>query len=252
MSRIDDRIKQGSVFRVTAIMESLTEEPFSMSVRDIEDRTGIPRSTAHRILSSLEGVGWVNQDQSTGGFRPGLRFLMLSNKSSYYDELVKAAGPVMTSLMNETGCTSVLSVAEGPIGLCVHSVEPPSPMKFTAHRGMSIPLHAGATGKILLAYSSPEVRTEVLSSPLHSPIDGSEVDRAALEEELVRVREAGYAFSREEWMKHAGDISVPVFNGKREFIAQIGVAGFAETVFQAFDDSLRLLKRAALSLENSF
>ena len=244
-------VKQDAVFRMTAIVESLCASLSPMTVREIEETTGIPRSTVHRFLLSLEERGWAYQDPPAGGYRLGIRFLFLSSRSSYYDELVKAAEPEMTSLMLETGNTSVLSVSEGTTGLCVHSVEPSSPMKFTAHRGMSIPLHAGATGKILLAYSSPEVRARVLSSPLRSPVDGAEIDRAALEEELARIREMGYASSREEWMRHAGDISVPVFDRNREFVAQIGVAGFAETVFQAFDDSLRLLKSASLSLERS-
>ena len=138
---------------------------------------------------------------------------------------------------------SVLSVLEGTAGLCIHSVEPSSSVKFTAHRGMAVPLSAGATGKILLAYAPPEVRSKVLSS---SP------DPAALEKEIELIRHRGYASSREEWIAHAGDISVPLFDGRGRFVAQLGVAGIAEQVFRNFDENLRLLKSAAQAVEQRF
>lgn len=242
--------KQDGAFKVTAIMEALCASSSSLTVREIEERTGIPRSTAHRFLVSLEERRWVFSDAATEGYRPGIRFFHLSSKSSFYDELVKKAEPGMFRLMTTTGNTAVLSVAEGLSGSCIHSVEPLSPVKFTAHRGMTIPFHAGATGKILLAYCSSEIRSAVLSSPLRSPVNGEEIDKRALEEELLRIREQGFASSREEWMPHAGDISVPVFDRRGEFIAQMGVAGIAENVFRNFDENLRLLREAAHNLES--
>jgi len=155
----------------------------------------------------------------------------------------------MRELVKATGNTAILSVTEGTAGLCIHSVEPLSSVKFTAHRGMSIPLHAGATGKVLLAHCSPEIWSRVLASPLRPPRGDGMVDRAELEKELERIREQGFAFSREEWMPHAGDISVPLFDGRGVFVAQMGVAGIADSVFRDFDSSLLLLKEAARSVE---
>ena len=142
MKNIDQEAKLNSVFKVTVIMEILCASPSSLSVREVEERTGIPRSTAHRFLSSLEDQQWVFRDPATEGYRPGIRFFLLSNRSSFYDELVHKAESEMSLLMKATGNTAVLSVTEGTTGLCIHSVEPPSPVKFTANRGMSIPLHA--------------------------------------------------------------------------------------------------------------
>lgn len=250
MSTSEHESKQDGAFKVTAIMEALCTSSSPLTVREVEQRTGIPKSTVHRFLISLEQRRWVFSDPATEGYRPGLRFFLLSSKSSFYDELVKKAEPEMLRLMTGTGNTAVLSVAEGTSGICIHSVEPLSPVKFTAHRGMAIPLHAGATGKILLAHCHPEARSSILASPLRSPVDGTDIDKIALEEELQRIREQGFATSREEWMQHAGDISVPVFDRRREFVAQMGVAGIAENVFRNFDENLRLLREAAHNLES--
>ncbi len=129
--------KKDSTSKVTAIMEVLCASVTPLTVRDVEEATGIPRSTAHRFLLSLEEQRWAYRDPLTDGYRPGIRFFLLQNASTFYDELISAAEPEMTQLMKTTGNTSILSVVEGSSGLCIHSVEPPAPIKFTAHRGMA-------------------------------------------------------------------------------------------------------------------
>ena len=237
--------------KVTSIMEALCSSPSPLTVREVEETTGIPRSTAHRFLLSLEEQQWATRDPETDGYRPGIRFFLLSNSSSYYDELVRTADPEMRDLVASTGNTAILSVVQGTTGFCIHSVEPEVPVKFTAHRGMTIPLHAGATGKVLLAHCPPGIRSRVLASRLRSPRGGGAVDGKELERELEDIRRLGFASSREEWMPHAGDISVPLFDGRCFFVAQLGVAGIAENVFRDFDGTLRLLRQAALSVEGN-
>lgn len=241
--------KMDGAVKVAAIMEALCTSASPLTVREVEEITGIPRSTAHRFLSSLEERRWAFRNPGTEGYRPGIRFFLLSQESSFYDELVRTADPEMKDLVRATGNTAILSVVEGDEGLCIHSVEPLSSLKVTAHRGMAIPLHAGATGKVLLAFGPREVREKVLASSLRSPRGTGAGDRIELEKELDRIRAQGFAFSREEWMAHAGDVSVPLFDGRGVFVAQLGVAGIAEKVFRDFDGALRLLKRAAEEIE---
>lgn len=241
--------KMDGAFKVTAIMEALCSSSSPMTVREVEEKTGIPKSTAHRFLTSLEERRWAFRDPGTEGYRPGIRFFLLSQESSFYDELIRAADPEMKDLVRATGNTAILSVAEGDGGLCIHSVEPLSALKVTAQRGMAIPLHAGATGKVLLAFGPREVRERVLASSLRSPRGDGAASREELERELDRIRAQGFALSREEWMAHAGDVSVPLFDGRGIFVAQLGVAGIAEKVFRDFDGTLRLLKQAAEGIE---
>jgi len=230
------------------VMEALCASSRPLSVREIEERVFVPKSTVHRILLSLEKQQWVYRESGTGGYRPGVSFLLLSSEFTFYEYLIRAADPWMARLMTTTGNTAILSVLEGVSGCCIHTVEPSVPVKFTACRGMPVPLHVGATGKILLAYAPPEIRSHVLSLPLVSPIRQEPVNPSQLKEELEQIRQQGYATSREEWMLHAGDISVPLFDRKGAFVAQLGIAGVAEGVFRGFDETLRLLKEAAESI----
>ena len=250
MTQVDANEKANGALKMTSIMETLCSSGRPLSVREVEESAAIPRSTAHRLLLSLESCGWAFRDPLTNGYRPGIRFLLLSSRSSLYDALIRTAEPEMTDLMRSTGNTVTLSVREGCLGFCIFTVEPATPVKFTARRGLSVPLHAGATGKILLAYAPEEIRSRVLSSPLPSPLGGDDADPVRLREDLERIRAQGYAVSREEWMSHAGDISVPLFDGRGIFVAQLGVAGIAESIFGGFDETLRRLLNAAQTIRN--
>ena len=189
------------------------------------------------------------RDPETEGYRVGLRFHLLSTRESFYDELIRSVEPAMKALRAKTGNTALLSVREGDCAYCIHTVEPSTPMKFTARRGTPIPLYAGATGKVLLAYAPPSVLQRVLKRPLVSPRDGKPIDPEVLKKELEGIRCQGFAASREEWMLHAGDVSVPLLDEEGLCVAQLGVAGVAENIFERFDETLKMLKEAAAAFK---
>lgn len=232
--------KRDAAARIAAVMEFLCSSGETHSLREIEAHTKIPRSTLHRLLLSLERKEWVYRDDHSEQFRPGVRFFLLHNSKLFHQALVRAAAPQMERIVQETGKTAVLSVLEGSAGLCIHHVEPPRGVRYVAHRGMTVPLHAGATGKVLLAFCPEDERERILSSGLPE-----EVDVQKLQKELGKIRHNGFAYSREEWMEHAGDISVPVFDGRGRFVAQMGLAGLVSSFDGKEETLLRSLKEAA-------
>ena len=231
------------VEKITRVMEVLCRDKATYSLRDLERLTGIPKSTLHRLLTSLEKQEWVYKDASTGSFRPGIRFFLLNNRSCFYQELIGKAQEQMENLVKQTGKTCLMCVLEGSVGLCIHSVEPPYPVKYVAHKGMAIPLYAGASGKVLLAFCNESLRRKILTEGLPP-----KVDRKELLAQLEAIREKGYAFSREEWIPHAGDISAPIFDRKGNFVAQIGVAGLATSFEGREDEIAKMVKEAAKNI----
>ncbi|MCF7935937.1 MAG: IclR family transcriptional regulator [Synergistales bacterium] len=232
--------KRDTVGRVTAVMDLLCSSEGTYSLRELQSRTGIPRSTLHRLLLALEREEWVYRDSASERFRPGIRFFLLNNRSLFYQELIHVAAPEMERLMQETGKTVLLSVLEGFAGLCIHSVEPRQAVKYVAHRGMTIPPYEGASGKVLLAFCPEERRRQILDAGLPEGCD-----RAALTTQLEEIRRQGYAYSREEWIRHAGDISVPLFDGRGRFVAQLGLAGLVTSFDGEEERLLQRLQRAA-------
>lgn len=238
--------KLDAVGKIAAVMELLCSSDETFSLREIQDRTGIPRSTLHRLLLSLEREEWVYRDGQSEQFRPGIRFFLLHNSNLFHQELIETAAPEMEQLVRETGKTAIMSVLEGSTGLCIHNVEPSMAVKYVAHRGMSVPVYAGATGKVLLAFCRQERRERILASELPDSID-----RKQLIAQLEEIRKQGYAYSREEWIEHAGDISVPVYDSRGDFVAQLGLAGLAASFDGQEETLLEKLKRAAEKIGRS-
>ncbi len=239
--------KMDTVGKITAIMEFLCSSEETFSLRAIQDRTDIPRSTLHRLLISLEREEWVYRDDQSEQFRTGIRFFLLHKSNLFHRELIQAAAPEMRQLVEETGKTAIMSVLEGSTGLCIHNVEPSrAAVKYVAHRGMKVPVYTGATGKVLLAFCNETRRERILAAELPEG-----VDRKELETQLEKIRRQGYAYSREEWIEHAGDISVPVFDRRRNFVAQLGLAGLATSFASQEENLVGKLKRASETIRRS-
>jgi DNA-binding IclR family transcriptional regulator len=233
-----------AVGKVARIMDLLCSSQHNLSIRDIERETDIPRSTVHRFLASLEEQEWIYRDIDTDQYRPGIKFFLLHRNVSFYDELIRISDPVMRNLVEKTSQTSIISVMEGKEGLCIHTVEPTMSVKFVAHKGMKIPLQSGATGKILLAYCRKEAREKILHK--------SGYEKAAkLRRDIDEIRLRGYAISKEEWIEHAGDISVPLFDSKGSFVAQLGIAGLATSFDGREEELLEELQEAARKIGRS-
>lgn len=232
--------KTDTVGKIAAIMRLLCSSNDTYSLREIEGFTGIPKSTLHRLLKSLEKEEWVYADPKTDQFRPGVGFFLLHNEKLFHQALIGAASEEMKRLVAETQKTAILSVLEGRRGLCIYHVEPACPVKYVARRGMSIPLHVSATGKVLLAFSPMEVRERIISCDLPP-----EVDKDRLRQELEYIRRQGFAYSREEWLTHAGDISVPLFDRRGNFLAQLGLAGLVTSFDGREETIIKKLKEAA-------
>ncbi|PIE53906.1 MAG: IclR family transcriptional regulator [Dethiosulfovibrio peptidovorans] len=235
---VDRRTKLDAVDKVVTIMDELCASSGPLSIREIERKTGVPRSTAHRFIASLERREWIHRDGESDRYRPGIRFFLLQRNDSFYEELVRIAHPIMERLTKSTKKTAIMSVLERDVGLCLHSVEPPMSMKFVAHKGMKIPLDVGATGKVLLAFAPERIRNDFLNSLRAER-------RRSLKTELDEIREQGYAFSREEWISHAGDISVPIWNTNGAFVAQLGIAGLVSSFDDREQELTQQVKEAA-------
>ena len=236
--------KNDAAGKIVRIMEELCLSGKPLSVRELESRTDIPRSTVHRFLAALEEHDWVCQDGVKGCYRTGYRFSTLSSRPLLHAELMRRARAPMKSLMERTGKTAIMSVIEGSAGLCIHTEEPPQAVKFVAHEGMSVPLSAGATGKVLLAFCDAPLRERILSMPQKLP-DGSAADPEKLRRDIGVIRAQGYAYSCEEWIAHAADLSVPVFDSRGSFTAQLGIAGLAGTFGDPVNTLLPILKETA-------
>lgn len=133
----DESTKNQMLERVTAILDAVGSE--AVTATEIADRTGLSKSTAHRVVRSMEAYEFLSR-QPDGRYSLGRR--MLSSP------LQAVASPFLATLREKTGETAQLWVRQGGNRLCVESLDSPHRLRITAETGLLYPLH-GSAGKIL-------------------------------------------------------------------------------------------------------
>jgi IclR family acetate operon transcriptional repressor len=180
----------------------------------------LPKSTASRLLATLEQHGLVEQEGERGGFRPGPVIQRHAGRAREQRLRALAEGP-MAVLAEQTGETINLAVA-GDGG--VHHVAQTDGRHFlgtTQWIGRSVPYHCSANGKVLLAYRAAEPPATHLE-PLTSR---TIVDRRVLDMELATVRDDGFAVAAEELELGLSAVAAPVFDSGGGVVAALSVSG---------------------------
>ena len=221
---------------VLALFGGRAEWAESEVARELE----LPTSTAHRILRTLEGRGYLAR---TGGgrYRLGPAAAALGRGADGTDAL----RPALARLAAETGETAVLGVAGGGGLLVVDRIESAAPLRLSLEVGAVVPLHAGATSRALLAHLPPADVERVLAGPLPRLAPGTITDPVALRAELERVRARGYATSREETNAGAWGVAAPVLGPGGQARAVLAVvAPLARHSRRAERDAVAAVTRA--------
>jgi IclR family KDG regulon transcriptional repressor len=187
---------------------------------------GVPRSTGYRFLQAMIELGLLDRDAATGRLRPGLRFVALGQLAQQQFELGQVARPFMEELALETQETVLLAVLREGQAYCAEKVESVQRVRLSFDLGARLPLHAGASSKILLA-QLPETEAERVirtrGLPRYTP--KTIVNPIALHRELTRIRKDGYAVSLEEFDAGAWAISAPICGSRDGTIAGLTLSG---------------------------
>lgn len=222
MATVNDAQRVQSVARAAALLKALGAGGGAASVFDLADRCGINRSTAWRILATLEDSGLVERDPRTGRYGAGYALVALAAAAGH-EPLVRRAHPLLRALAEACEETASLAVPRNLQLIYVDQVQAPHVMAAN-WLGRPTPLHATSTGKALLAWLPEDEVGAALPGRLQRFTDTTITTRAALRAELARVRERGFAVSRGELEPALWGVSAPVLDGGRP-VAVVSVWG---------------------------
>ncbi|MBC7345844.1 MAG: IclR family transcriptional regulator [Clostridia bacterium] len=198
-----------------------------LGLAEISRETGLSKATTYRILHSLERKGFIMQDRVSGRYSLGSALLSLVSGALYrHGDLVQVVYPAMQRLWRLTKETITLYVRQGSSRICVAEIPSPQPLKYTVGVGVTVPLHAGAPGKLLLAYLPDEERERILDGiELEALTRRTITARQELEAELVAIRAQGWAASFGERIEGVSCLSVPVRDAHGEVVACLSILG---------------------------
>jgi len=229
-----------SVDRALRLLKAVAASGAPSSAQELAQRCGVNRSTAWRLLATLEAHGLVERDAASGRYVVGYASFQLAT-SEDHDALARRLRPLLERTAEATGEIVTLAIAKRFGLVYVDQADPPGPPSpdWTSRH---IPLHATSSGKVFLAWLPEDERAAVLPATLERFTSHTIVDRAALDAELERVRRDGYASCLGEY-DYSNGVSAAVFDATHRPIAIVNVWGPSVRVTQS---RLPSLGRAAL------
>jgi len=211
--------------RGLVVLQALSREGY-LSLTDLSLKVGVPTSTVHRILTTLEKLGFAEINEDTNEWSVGIESFRVGNSYLERTNLVESSRKAMRDLMEATGETANLAIADEGDVVFISQVESHNPIRAFFRPGTRGHMHASGIGKALLANmlrrdvekilqnkGCPEFTTKTLTKP------------ADLFEDLATTRERGWAFDDEERYDGMRCIASCIFNSYGEAVAGISVSG---------------------------
>jgi DNA-binding IclR family transcriptional regulator len=232
-----------AVDRAAALLRGVAEAPAPPSLAELAEATSLNRSTAWRLLLTLEHHGFIDRDPDSGRYVLGHEISRLAMRGGH-GGLVRRLRPVLNDLTRDIGLSAVLSAPTATEPVAVDQVDPPG-RREPNMVGWMLPVHATAAGKLWLAFLDESERTEAVRQPLARFTDATLTDRRALVHELEQIREAGISVDRDEWDPGWSAAAVPVRSGDA-IVAMITVMATTQR-FEAepYDTLIARLRAAA-------
>ncbi|HEX9013809.1 MAG TPA: IclR family transcriptional regulator [Anaerolineaceae bacterium] len=213
-----------AVNRLCDILNSFSEHERYHTLSEISRQIGLPKSTTHRFLEALESQGLL-YNESGRGYRLGHQLIYWGALAQASIDLRNLAQPYLRTLAEETGETAILSMRFGSAAAWVETIESRHPVRLALRVGESLPLHAGASSKVLWAFLPPEEIERLLAQVELTPLEKNTITAPdAMRQELAAIRERGYATSFEETDRGAMGVAAPVYDHTGQLVAGIGIA----------------------------
>jgi DNA-binding IclR family transcriptional regulator len=214
-----------SVDRAISVLEILARRG-EAGVSEVAAQIAVHKSTAFRLLASLEGRGLVEQSEERGKYRLGFGVVRLAGAVSARMDLTRHGRPVCERLAGEIGETVNLAVAQALHAVNLDQVRGPGAV--TAHNwvGQPTPLHATSSGKVLLAWmDGAGVRELIGPGPLERFTAATVTSLDALQAELAEIRAAGFAVTVEEYELGLNAMAAPIRGHTGDVVAAVSASG---------------------------
>lgn len=238
-----------SADRTLDVLEELARSSGPLALGELSRLLGIPKSSLHGLLRTLERRGWVEVDDGGLRFSLGVRAMQVAGSYLDHDRVLGAARQVLDTIANETGETVQLARFDGADVVYLAQRQARHPVRLISSIGQRLPAHATALGKALLSQLDEDELDRRLTFPLESLTEWTITERGQLVADLRVARMRGYASDEQEATQglhcfaaavpdplgetptHSISVSVPSFRmqpGVRERIITLLLEGTAQ------------------------
>lgn len=233
-------MKFNTLTKAIKILDLFLSKKANLSENEISRFMKMPRSTTYKYLSILRQYKLLDYDYKSREYKLGSKFFEFSGALHSQSKIDQIALPSMKKLYNEVEETVILGVLVNNKAFCLETIGREDGLAFIVKRGSELPLHCGATGQLLLAFSENEdIELFLKSTKLKKYTDKTITDPDRLKKKLSAIRKAGYAYSEGEI--HAGGraVAAPVSDHLGKVCASLSVAGPVQRMTNHRIDQIR-------------
>jgi len=217
-----------SLTRGLTLLELIADSHGSVALTELAQQAGLPNSTTHRLLSTMQQQGFVRQVGDLGLWTIGAHAFVVGSSFLQSRNLLALVHPVLRSLMDASGETVNLAVLDlsDHQAVIIDQVQCTQLMRMSAPIGGKLPMHASGAGKAFLAHLSDEQVTTLLHQKgLHYYTPKTLMSPQSLKENLAQVRKAGFSFDDEEHALGLRCVAAPIYDDHGEPFAALSISG---------------------------
>jgi DNA-binding IclR family transcriptional regulator len=231
--------------RAVQLVSSVVQATEPLSFAELQESSGLAKSTTSRMLAALERGGLLERDES-GGYVAGSLFWLYAARHDPWEELVRLARPVMERVGDDTQESVHLSVIRGDKVVQVAQVDSRYLLGTRDWTEIDVPAHTSALGKVFLAWGAltlPDARLDKLTP-------ATITTKAGLDRDCDAARSRGYTTTVDELEEGLTGIAVPVRGARGDVVAALGVSGPTSRLADRLDELGRNLNIRANALES--
>lgn len=215
-----------SLIRALSLLEALAENEDGLSLTALAKQVGLPPSSAHRLLTTLQRKRFVRFEPGAMIWRVGVQAFIVGNAFARSREVAPLAMPYMRQLMEKTGETVNLYIVNGGQAICIAQVQSRQVIRAISRPGGGLPLERSASGKAILARMTRNEVEEILAK--HAAPDAKRSYAGKLRKlhaELGRIRSRGYSLDDEEVAAGLRCIATAIIDEHGAALAAVSIAG---------------------------
>lgn len=222
-----------SVSKTLAILSTFDETTPMQRTSDIAMKLDMNISTVSRHLNTMLDWGFLERDDFTGYYYPGLEIVALAGAALQNNDVFRHAFPELQRLSYKYGVHGHMGIPRKTEVAHLISSSSERTMELFIPMGHRQPMYCSAMGRALLAYMPSARAQEILkNSKLQKRTSETKTDTCEILQELIRTKQKGYCLLLNELSEGKGSIAAPIFDRKRTAIAAISVSASAHSISQ--------------------
>lgn len=210
-----------SVERAIDLLNCFSPQQPELALNDFVKKTSLNRTTAFRLLNSLKNKNLITKNEEKNTYSLGIAFINFGQIVSENLDIRKVALPALHKLAERTKETVSLNIIQDLDRVCIEKAEGTEDIRQFIRLGHPYPILKGASGKLLLAFSSPDFIEQAMT-------EGAYEDNRNRDEflhQLLTIKQQGYAFSMNERVIGAYAISAPIFGNDGSLVGGLSISG---------------------------